>query len=122
MKRRNRAQRLLRLTAVYLLLLPFLLLGWCTAACRIVFIWNPGRPCFCPALAGWNLWGFTAARMRPVPRVVGSYQTTLSLGGWLPIKNIRTVVTGAHAGHGLRYAVRGQNVLRGGADRWLFRY
>ena len=28
MKRRNRAQRLLRLTAVYLLLLPFLLLGW----------------------------------------------------------------------------------------------
>ena len=30
--------------------------------------------------------------MRPV-QVVGSYQTTLSLGGWLPIKNIRTVVT-----------------------------
>ena len=28
MKRRNRAQRLLRLTAVYLLLLPFLLLGF----------------------------------------------------------------------------------------------
>ena len=28
MKRRNRAYRLLRLTAVYLLLLPFLLLGW----------------------------------------------------------------------------------------------
>ena len=26
-------------------------------------------------------------------QVVGSYQTTLSLGGWLPIKNIRTVVT-----------------------------
>ena len=24
---------------------------------------------------------------------MGSYQTTLSLGGWLPIKNIRTVVT-----------------------------
>ena len=92
MKRRNRAYRLLRLTAVYLLLLPFLLLGWLYSRLPDRVYLEPGRPCFCPALAGWNLWGFTAARMRPV-QVVGSYQTTLSLGGWLPIKNIRTVVT-----------------------------
>lgn len=84
---------MLRLTAVYLLLLPFLLLGWLYSRLPDRVYLEPGQALLCLALAGWNLWGFTAARMRPVPRVVGSYQTTLSLGGWLPIKNIRTVVT-----------------------------
>lgn len=121
MKRRNRAQRLLRLTAVYLLLLPFLLLGWLYSRLPDRVYLEPGQALLLPRFGWVEPMGLHGSQNAASTQVVGSYQTTLSLGGWLPIKNIRTVVT-ERAGHGLRYAVRGQNVLRGGTDRWLFRY
>ena len=93
MKRRNRAYRLLRLTAVYLLLLPFLLLGWLYSACRIVVYLEPGAGlCLCPALAGGT---YGASRQPECGQYPGRRQLPdhSVTGGWLPIKNIRTVVT-----------------------------
>ena len=52
MKRRNRAQRLLRLTAVYLLLLPFLLLGWLYSRLPDRVYLEPGQALLLPRF-GW---------------------------------------------------------------------
>lgn len=42
---------------------------------------------------------------------VGSYQVTLALGGWLPVRTIRAVVTERPDGDRVRNALRGQDVL-----------
>ena len=52
MKRRNRAYRLLRLTAVYLLLLPFLLLGWLYRRLPDRVYLEPGQALLLPRF-GW---------------------------------------------------------------------
>lgn len=93
MKRRNRAYRLLRLTAVYLLLLPFLLLGWLYSRLPDRVYLEPGQTLLLPRFGWVEPMGLHGSQNAASTRVVGSYQTTLSLGGWLPIKNIRTVVT-----------------------------
>ena len=93
MKRRNRAQRLLRLTAVYLLLLPFLLLGWLYSRLPDRVYLEPGQALLLPRFSWVEPMGLHGSQNAASTQVVGSYQTTLSLGGWLPIKNIRTVVT-----------------------------
>ena len=93
MKRRNRAQRLLRLTAVYLLLLPFLLLGWLYSRLPDRVYLEPGQALLLPRFGWVEPMGLHGSQNAASTQVVGSYQTTLSLGGWLPIKNIRTVVT-----------------------------
>ena len=93
MKRRNRAQRLLRLTAVYLLLLPFLLLGWLYSRLPDHVYLEPGQALLLPRFGWVEPMGLHGSQNAASTQVVGSYQTTLSLGGWLPIKNIRTVVT-----------------------------
>ena len=93
MKRRNRAYRLLRLTAVYLLLLPFLLLGWLYSRLPDRVYLEPGQTLLLPRFGWVEPMGLHGSQNAASTQVVGSYQTTLSLGGWLPIKNIRTVVT-----------------------------
>mgnify|MGYP001120785807 CR=1 FL=1 len=93
MKRRNRAYRLLRLTAVYLLLLPFLLLGWLYSRLPDRVYLEPGQALLLPRFGWVEPMGLRGSQNAASTQVVGSYQTTLSLGGWLPIKNIRTVVT-----------------------------
>lgn len=93
MKRRNRAYRLLRLTAVYLLLLPFLLLGWLYSRLPDRVYLEPGQALLLPRFGWVEPMGLHGSQNAASTQVVGSYQTTLSLGGWLPIKNIRTVVT-----------------------------
>ena len=93
MKRRNRAYRLLRLTAVYLLLLPFLLLGWLYRRLPDRVYLEPGQALLLPRFGWVEPMGLHGSQNAASTQVVGSYQTTLSLGGWLPIKNIRTVVT-----------------------------
>ena len=93
MKRRNRAYRLLRLTAVDLLLLPFLLLGWLYSRLPDRVYLEPGQALLLPRFGWVEPMGLHGSQNAASTQVVGSYQTTLSLGGWLPIKNIRTVVT-----------------------------
>ena len=93
MKRRNRAHRLLSMTAVYLLLLPFLLLGWLYNRLPDRVYLEPGQALLLPRFGWVEPMGLHGSQNAASTQVVGSYQTTLSLGGWLPIKNIRTVVT-----------------------------
>ncbi len=93
MKRRNRAYRLLRLTAVHLILLPFLLLGWLYSRLPDRVYLEPGQALLLPRFGWVEPMGLHGSQNAASTQVVGSYQTTLSLGGWLPIKNIRTVVT-----------------------------
>ena len=93
MKRRNRAYRLLRLTAVYLLMLPFLLLGWLYSRLPDRVYLTPGEVLALPRFSYVEPLGAHGSQNVASTRAVGSYQTTLSLGGWLPIKTIRTIVT-----------------------------
>ena len=85
MKRRNRAYRLLRLTAVYLLLLPFLLLGWLYSRLPDRVYLEPGQALLLPRFGWVEPMGLHGSQNAASTQVVGSYQTTLSLGGWLPI-------------------------------------
>ena len=93
MKRHNRVFRLLRLAVVYLLLLPVLLLGWLYSHLPDRVYLEPGQALALPRFGWVEPMGLHGSQNAASTQVVGSYQTTLSLGGWLPIKNIRTVVT-----------------------------
>ena len=93
MKRHNRAHRLLSMAAVYLLLLPVLLLGWLYSRLPDRVYLEPGQALALPRFGWVEPMGLRGSQNAASTQVVGSYQTTLSLGGWLPIKNIRTVVT-----------------------------
>ena len=64
----------------------------CGMLCRGRSVWSPGRRCNCRALLGGALAG-AGKPQRGQHRAVGSYQVTLALGGWLPVRTIRAVVT-----------------------------
>lgn len=95
MKRQNKAhwRRRLGLAAAYLALLPVLALGWlyCSLPDRVYL--EPGQALTLPRFAWVEPLTAHGSRNAASTQVVGSYQTTLSLGGWLPVKNIRTVIT-----------------------------
>ena len=67
--------------------------GGCTAVCRITSIWNRVRRWCCPRFRWVQPLAAHGSRNAASTQVTGSYQTTLSLGGWLPIRNVRTVIT-----------------------------
>lgn len=122
MKRRNRAQRLLRLTAVYLFLLPFLLLGWLYSRLPDRVYLEPGQALLLPRFGWVEPMGLHGSQNAASTQGRGQLPDHSVIGRMASHQEYPHGGHGAHAGHGLRYAVRGQNVLRGGTDRWLFRY
>lgn len=90
---RKKGHRRAKIAAAYLLAVLVTALGWlyhCLPDC--VYL-EPEQALVLPRF-GWveplSLYG---SRNVASTRAVGSYQTTLVLGGWLPVKTIRTVVT-----------------------------
>ena len=65
----------------------------CTAVCRTGSIWSRDKPYILPRFAWVEPQRGHGSQNVASTRAVGSYQTTLTLGGWLPIKTIRAVVT-----------------------------
>ena len=88
-KRMQRA----KLAAAYLLLALAAALGWLYSCLPDRVYLEPGQALYLPRFAWVEPQRGHGSRNVASTRAVGNYQTTLTLGGWLPIKTIRAVVT-----------------------------
>ena len=88
-KRMQRA----KLAAAYLLLALAAALGWLYSCLPDRVYLEPGQALYLPRFAWVEPQRGHGSQNVASTRAVGSYQTTLTLGGWLPIKTIRAVVT-----------------------------
>ena len=88
-KRMQRA----KLAAAYLLLALAAALGWLYSCLPDRVYLEPGQALYLPRFAWVEPQRGHGSRNVASTRAVGSYQTTLTLGGWLPIKTIQAVVT-----------------------------
>lgn len=85
-----------KIAAAYLLAAAAAMLGWLYSRLPGEIWLEPGQSIDLPRFA-WveplsaDLPG--SSRNAASTRAVGSYQTTLALGGWLPVKTVRTIVT-----------------------------
>lgn len=85
-----------KIAAAYLLAAAAAMLGWLYSRLPGEIWLEPGQDIDLPRFA-WvaplsaDLPG--SSRNAASTRAVGSYQTTLALGGWLPVKTVRTIVT-----------------------------
>ena len=79
--------------AAWLALLPVAALGWLYSRLPDRVYLTPGEVLALPRFSYVEPLGAHGSQNVASTRAVGSYQTTLSLGGWLPIKTIRTIVT-----------------------------
>ncbi len=85
-----------KIAAAYLLAAAVAMLGWMYSRLPGEIWLEPGQSIDLPRFA-WveplsaDLPG--SSRNAASTRAVGSYQTTLALGGWLPVKTVRTIVT-----------------------------
>ena len=93
MQRRKRRGRRGRLAAVYLLILLLAALGWLYQHLPGEVYLEPEQSLTLPRFAVVAPLHPVGSRNAASTRAVGSYQATLALGGWLPIKSIRVIVT-----------------------------
>ena len=86
-------RRCIALAAVGLALLALLGLGWLYSRLPNTVYLEPDTELVLPRFSWVEPLGAHGSQNVASTRAVGSYQTTLSLGGWLPVKTIRAVVT-----------------------------
>ena len=84
--------RWIKIIGVYLLVAAVAALGWLWCALPEQVYLEPEQPLMLPRF-GWvePLRGHGSRNVAST-RAAGSYQTTLALGGWLPVKTIRATV------------------------------
>ena len=85
--------RLVRMGLVYLLVAAAAALGWLWHALPEEICLEPGQMLQLPRFAWVEPLRGRGSRNVASTRAVGSYQVTLALGGWLPVRTIRAVVT-----------------------------
>ena len=85
--------RLVRMGLVYLLVAAAAALGWLWHALPEEICLEPGQTLQLPRFAWVEPLRGRGSRNVASTRAVGSYQVTLALGGWLPVRTIRAVVT-----------------------------
>lgn len=85
--------RLVRMGLVYLLVAAAAALGWLWHALPEEISLEPGQTLQLPRFAWVEPLRGRGSRNVASTRAVGSYQVTLALGGWLPVRTIRAVVT-----------------------------
>ncbi len=88
-----KARRWVCLAAVYLLTAGIALLGWLWHSLPDEICLEPGQPLELPRFRWVEPLHRTGSRNVASTRAAGSYQATLSLGGWLPVKTVRAIVT-----------------------------
>ena len=81
------------LAVVYLLIGAVAALGWLWHALPDQISLEPGQALYLPRFAWVEPLRGSGSRNVASTRAVGSYQATLALGGWLPVKTIRAMVT-----------------------------
>ena len=91
--RRSGKGRRVKLAAVYLLAALAAALGWLNACLPDRVYLEPEQALVLPRFGWVEPLRLHGSQNVVSTRAVGSYQTTLALGGWLPVKTIRTVVT-----------------------------
>ena len=80
------------LAAAYLLLVLAAALGWLYSSLPDRVYLEPGQALSLPRFQWVEPQSGHGSQNVASTRAVGSYQTTLTLGGWFPIKTIRAVV------------------------------
>ena len=83
----------MKLAAVYLMAALAAALGWLNACLPDRVYLEPEQALVLPRFGWVEPLRLHGSQNVVSTRTVGSYQTTLALGGWLPVKTIRTVVT-----------------------------
>ena len=89
----HRGYRRAKQAAALLAVLPLVLLGWLYSALPERVYLEPGQALALPRFSYLEPLRVHGSRNAASTQAVGSYQTTLSLGGWLPVRTIRTIVT-----------------------------
>lgn len=89
----RRVRRGAKLLLVYLLLAGVCGLAWLYSSLPDRIYLEPEQSFALPRFDWVKPLGVHGSQNAAAARAVGSYQTTLALGGWMPIKNVRTIVT-----------------------------
>ena len=90
--RRAKLRRFFRIAAAYLLVAILAALGWLWHSLPSEILLEPGQSLSLPRFSFIEPLRSTGSRNAASTQAVGSYQVTLSLGGWLPIKTVRALV------------------------------
>ena len=90
--RRSKVRRGCGIMAAYSLAAAAVLLGWLWHSLPSEVTLEPGQSLTLPRFAWVEPLHPSGTRNAASTQAAGSYQATLSLGGWLPIKTIRTMV------------------------------
>ena len=90
--RRAKLRRFFRIAAAYLLVAILVALGWLWHSLPSEILLEPGQTLSLPRFSFIEPLRSTGSRNAASTQAVGSYQVTLSLGGWLPIKTVRALV------------------------------
>lgn len=86
-------RKALRTAAAYVAVAALAALGWLYASLPDQLYLEPGQALELPRWAWVQPLELFGSQNVASTRAVGSYQTTLSVGGWLPVKTVRTTVT-----------------------------
>ena len=91
--RRSKIRRWCWMLAVYCLAAAAALLGWLWHSLPSEITLEPGQSLTLPRFAWVEPMHPGGSRNAASTKAVGSYQATLSLGGWFPVKTVRALVT-----------------------------
>ena len=88
-----RLRRALGMAAAYLLAAVLAALGWLWHSLPAEIWLEPGQTLSLPRMSWAQPLHGTGSRNVASTRAAGSYQATLALGGWLPLRTVRAIVT-----------------------------
>ena len=89
---RSKIRRWICFAAVYAFIAAAGVLGWLWHSLPPEIMLEPGQPLSLPRFSWVEPLRQTGSRNAASTRAAGSYQMTLSLGGWLPVRTVRAFV------------------------------
>ena len=90
--RRSKLRRAGSIAAAYLLVAALAVLGWLWHSLPAEILLEPGQTLTLPRFAYVQPLRTAGSRNAASTQAAGSYQATLSIGGWLPVKTVRALV------------------------------
>lgn len=90
--RRSKLRRAGSIAATYLLVAVLAVLGWLWHSLPAEILLEPGQTLTLPRFAYVQPLRTAGSRNAASTQAAGSYQATLSIGGWLPVKTVRALV------------------------------
>ena len=90
--RRSKLRRAGSIAAAYLLVAALAVLGWLWHSLPAEILLEPGQHPYPAPFAYVQPLRTAGSRNAASTQAAGSYQATLSIGGWLPVKTVRALV------------------------------